>query len=136
MGDNDKPTECGDLFNLHCKQEFRKVQQTLDSVKTVLCGDVLLGRIGMDERIRRLEEGKQSRADNFGPFVAAIIKNWKTLSIIAAVFLGMWANVKSGKPMTVEEIKQVIKQVQESEVGSKTIGTAPVKKMEQEYQVN
>ena len=121
-GGTETDTNCNELFNLHCKREFSEIKQTLGSVKAVICGDALTGRIGMDERVRnldnrmqRIEKPETLGADYNGPSLAWLFKNWKVLAVAMLVFTSVWSNFNSGKPMTVEDIKKIVMELQLAE---------------------
>jgi hypothetical protein len=126
-GDKETDTNCNELFNLHCKREFSEIKQTLGSVKAVICGDALTGKIGMDERVRnldnrmqRIEKPEDGGADYNGLSLAWLLKNWKAVAVIVVVGGSILNSFKVGKPMTVEEIKQVISQVQAADADTES----------------
>lgn len=125
MGDSiDKTTDCSELFNLHCRREFGEIKDTLNKVKTAICGDALNGRVGMDERIRHLEKKNQPASDDLS-IASWLLSNWKTVAVIVVVGGSMWNSFKAGKPMTVDEIKQVISQVQQADAAEPKSQTKP-----------
>ena len=77
------------------------------------CANQFNGRMELLENaVISFSQKSKTQFDQFGPIIAVIFKNWKALMVVAALFLGMASNFKSGKPYTIEELKQVIKQVQ------------------------
>lgn len=98
------------------------------------CANQFNGRLEMVENAAvGLARKNDSRFDQLGPIVGSLFKNWKVLAVVFVLLTTTLGSIKQGKTYTVDDLKQIIKQVQETELDGKAVETEPVEKEKQIY---